>query len=206
MAALSTPSVLATGTTDVPSLLMTRVPGRTLPPPNDLDVWARGLAGLLPVLHATPLPPGHGLPDFRPYPPQDPAPPPWLKRPRTWERAVKRYRDRIDEPAGLIHRDFHLRNVLWRRGRPSGVVDWQVACVGPPSIDVGWCRLQLLLDYGIEPATRFTAAWEAVSGHRYHPGAELALLVDLLGSAHADPPPRAAVFEDLLAKALAETG
>lgn len=188
---------------EVPMLLMERLPGRVTWRPGDED-WLRGLAEVLTRLHA--VRPGRGLADFRPYEPEAYEPPPWLNRPRLWERALEVFREPIDEPNVLIHRDYHPGNVLWRRGRVSGVVDWQAACLGPPSIDVGWCRLELLQRCGHVAATRFTALWRQLSGGEYHPTAEVALLVDKLGMTHAEPPPSPEIHEDLLAKALSALG
>ena len=39
---------------------------------------------------------------------------------------------------GLVHGDFQPGNVLFDRGRLTGVIDWDLAAVGPPGIDVGW--------------------------------------------------------------------
>lgn len=219
---LPTPRFLAADPdAEVPALLMQRLPGRPTWRPGDED-WLRGLAEVLPVLHATPaeaaatrqggsiddaaLSTATGVTAFAPYEPEAYEPPPWLRRPALWTRALELFRRPIEEPVVLIHRDYHPGNVLWRRGRVSGVVDWQAACLGAPSVDVGWCRLELLQKCGYEVATRFTALWQEIAGETYHPAAELALLVDKLGMTHAEPPPLPEVHEDLLAKALAALG
>ena len=41
---------------------------------------------------------------------------------------------------GLLHGDFHIGNVLYRHDAPelAAVVDWELATVGDPLIDLGW--------------------------------------------------------------------
>jgi len=63
----------------------------------------------------------------------------------------------------------------------SGVVDWQSASLGPRSVDVFHCRANLIDRFGLEVADRFVEVWEAVSGARYHPWAEVVMLVDAIG-------------------------
>ena len=157
-----TPALLAVdpdGTeAGVPALLMTRLPGRVDWWPSDLDRWLERLAGLLPRIHGTALPPGVTLPPFAPYRQDSYRPPGWARYPRVWERAVEiSLGPAPDLPAVLLHRDFHPGNVLWRRGRVSGVVDWLGACAGPAAPDVAHCRVNLLT-MGAEVAERFTGS------------------------------------------------
>jgi aminoglycoside phosphotransferase (APT) family kinase protein len=62
-------------------------------------------------------------------------------------------------------------NVLWRREKVSGVVDWVNASIGSPWADVGHCRVNLADRFGQPAAERFLDAYRAVSGRRdaYHP-------------------------------------
>ena len=39
-------------------------------------------------------------------------------------------------PQRVIHRDFHCRNLIWRRGDRVGIVDFQDALVGPSCYDI----------------------------------------------------------------------
>jgi aminoglycoside phosphotransferase (APT) family kinase protein len=41
-------------------------------------------------------------------------------------------------PAGVVHGDFRLGNLLASGGRVVGVIDWEIWTVGDPRIDVGW--------------------------------------------------------------------
>jgi len=67
-----------------------------------------------------------------------------------WERAVEVWHTAMPvyRPV-LIHRDFHPGNVLWARGRCTGIVDWPEACRGPAGCDVARCRSELIRLAGI---------------------------------------------------------
>jgi aminoglycoside phosphotransferase (APT) family kinase protein len=60
----------------------------------------------------------------------------------------------------LTHFDFWSGNVLWNGSEVSGVVDWTGAGVAPAGFDVGWCRLDIALLYGVEYAELFLQAFE----------------------------------------------
>ena len=108
------------------ALVMTRLRGRDVLAPDDLDAFLDGLATTLHAVHAVPVPPG-ALGDYRPWGLDDLTElPPWSRRPDVWRARV---RDRRAAPVPahrrvLCHRDFHPGNVLWHHGRVSGVVDW----------------------------------------------------------------------------------
>jgi aminoglycoside phosphotransferase (APT) family kinase protein len=139
-----TPRLLAVDPTGawagVRAVLMSRVAGRVDWSPPDMDRWLERLAGLLPPIHAVPLPPPGVIRPFTPYRQDWYEPPGWARQPAVWARAVGWFHRPAPASAGLgvfIHRDFHPGNVLWRRGRVSGVVDWASASIGPASVDVG---------------------------------------------------------------------
>jgi aminoglycoside phosphotransferase (APT) family kinase protein len=70
----------------------------------------------------------------------------------------------------FIHRDYHPGNVLWSRGRVTGIVDWGHASIGSPYADVGHCRVNLAYQVGQEAAHRFLAHYQDLTGRRgYHP-------------------------------------
>ncbi len=64
----------------------------------------------------------------------------------------------------LMHRDYHPENTLWSRRRLTGVVDWTQASWGPPGIDLGHMRWNLVLDCGQTVADRFLASYQAITG------------------------------------------
>jgi hypothetical protein len=156
---VATPALLAVDpdgvATDVPTVVMSRLDGR--------HEWHPGVLAV----------PAGSLPGYAPYPLDATRPPAWSGRPDVWERGVEAVRSRAGGgparrraagPAGrLVHRDFHPGNVLWRRGRVSGVVDWVNASVGDAYADVGHCRWNLLA-LGPDVPDRFLARWAAHAG------------------------------------------
>ncbi len=117
---------------DVPAVLMTRLPGRDVLAPPDLDAFLDRLVETLRAIHEVPVPSGT-LNYFRPWSLDTvTAPPSWSRRPEVWERAIEIAQQPV--PAHervLVHRDFWPGNVLWQRGKLTGVVDWTHACRGP---------------------------------------------------------------------------
>ena len=73
----------------VPAVLMSRVAGRVDWSPPNLDRWLERLAGLLPPIHAVPLPPPGVIRPFAPYRQDSYEPPGWARQPAVWARAVE---------------------------------------------------------------------------------------------------------------------
>jgi aminoglycoside phosphotransferase (APT) family kinase protein len=209
---LPTPQLLGADPTGsdagVPCLLMTRLPGRVIWSPTELEPWLRNLAELLPAIHEMPLGEQDRVPEFRPYIPESWAPPPWMRRPELWDRAVEVFHGpRLDPDRVFVHRDYHPGNVLWRCHRVAGVVDWQAASRGPRSVDVFHCRGNIIDCFGLDVADRFIDIWQTVSGSTYHPWAEVVMLVDALGWRPESRTERSARdLEEALARRLAELG
>jgi aminoglycoside phosphotransferase (APT) family kinase protein len=149
------------------AVLMTRLPGEI-----DWDPPLRRLAELLPLIHATPVPAGTALPDYRPYRIRMRRPPVWAQHPDAWLRGI----ELLDGPPPsderlFIHRDFHPGNVLWQDGEVTGLIDWVNASIGSPWADVGHCRVNLASEIGQEGADRFLELYREASGRQdeYHP-------------------------------------
>ena len=88
-----------------------------------------------------------------------------------------------DDPATIIHCDYHLDNTLFDRTEPRllAIVDWEMATVGPPLLDVGlltmfWNRseakhrgfptIQAVSNQaGAPSANDLAERWSAASGH-----------------------------------------
>lgn len=194
---------------DVPALLMSCLPGRVDWAPSNVESWLRRLAEALPLIHATPWRADDGIRAFRPYEPDRWDPPPWLRDASIWDRAVAVFHaPPADDAKVFINRDYHPGNVLFRGGKVTGVVDWQAAAIGPPSVDVSHCRGNLIGRFGLEVADRFTKVWQDVSGERYHPWAEAAMAVDALGwhGTSARPGRERDDIETSIARALAALG
>ncbi len=149
---------------DQPALLMTRLLGRVDLVPNDMTSWLGQIAAALPPIHA--LPPSRAVRPYRPY--SDPKTldvPSWSRQPKAWTAVLDLARSR--RPAmkpRFIHRDYHPGNILWLRGGLSGVIDWINAAIGPPGIDLGHCRVNLVRLYGVKAADRFLVEYASLTG------------------------------------------
>jgi aminoglycoside phosphotransferase (APT) family kinase protein len=108
----------------------------------------------------------------------------------SWASAGQRVRERLlqsmppSPPPALVHGDYQPGNLLYEAGRMTGIIDWELASIGSPLLDVGW--LMMLADhqswqpdwtpvcpltplaiaerYGADP--RAMAWWQALAGYR----------------------------------------
>jgi aminoglycoside phosphotransferase (APT) family kinase protein len=192
---------------DVPALLLTRLPGRPPDPAADPRRLVRGLAAALPAIH-TAAAGAAAVPAYqRFYDPQTLVPPGWSARPWLWARAIEVAAGAA--PPGercLVHRDYHPGNTLWARGRLVGVVDWNFASRGSPSVDLGHMRVNLVTDLGLAWADEFLAAHRALTGFEHHPWWDLAAVVDVLPDWDPTPGPEADRLDALVADALGRLG
>lgn len=181
----------------VPAILMSRVDGRAHPSPD-----ASQLAALAADLHRVP----DARFDYQYFPwcrDTSTRPPVGCAHPDRWERALEIWRNR--EPPYMprfIHRDFHPGNVLWLRGRLSGLVDWANACIGPVGIDIATCRWNLADWAGEAAGDAFVAAYERISGQQHHPYWDIAGIVEDDWDLN-DEPDRVEQAECFLAQAMA---
>lgn len=169
---LSAPTPMAVREADgePPCVLMSWMAGQVVLRPSNLHDWLRKLAGTLADVHARPL---EQFPwRFRSWTRlNETRVPDWSNIGPLWGEAI----DRLGEPPPpappmFLHRDFHPTNVLWRKGRVAGIVDWINACVGPPGVDVAHCRGNLTRMFGIEAADAFLAAYRAARPEYRHDG------------------------------------
>jgi hypothetical protein len=165
----------------VPALVMTRLGGR--PVLRRRPGWVEALAGVHRAMSGwvVAAPDRLRLPSWDPWLPTDPSPPPWTRHPQDWERAAELVVSSRPPagPEGPIHRDLHPGNILFRRGRVSGVVDWPNACIGPMACDLAQCRMNLAVLDGVTGADEFLAAVGPV-GAGYDPWWDLQACVSLL--------------------------
>jgi len=159
----------------VPAIVMTLVPGRIHLSPSDPEPWLRQMAALLPRIHELNI---EGRPFQSWFNASQLAPPPGARDVSVWRRAI----DFVSTapPAytpHFIHRDYQHFNLLWTRGRLSGVVDWCFASNGPPDDDVAHCRLNLTVLFSASWAERFRLAYEAVAGRSLDPWWDIAGLM-----------------------------
>ena len=129
--------------------------------------------------------------------------PPWTKQPKLWERAFEvAEAATVDEStACFIHRDHHPGNVLWSRGRVSGVVDWIEACVGPTAVDAARCRMNLWRHAGPDAAAQYARC----DGVVVDPLWDVVDSIDTIADGML-PGPDAEALEGFLFAALAELG
>jgi len=122
--------------------------------------------------------------------------------PSLWLRALDIWHSRLPgDRFGLVHRDFHPGNVLWRRRR-AHVVDWASACSGPAGCDVAHCRDNLIFLGGFDVADEFLRLYTQLSGREHDPFWEIASVLE-----HSKfPPERIAVSELRLRPAVAAYG
>jgi aminoglycoside phosphotransferase (APT) family kinase protein len=150
-----------------PAVLMTRLPGTVQLMPRDRERWLRQMAQMLARIHALAL-------DGKPFESwldrSQLSPPPDGSRPDVWKEAIALVaEERTPTRTCFLHRDYQHFNMLWSRERLTGVVDWIEACVGPPEVDVGHCRLNLTILFSADVADRFHEMYEAESGCRIDP-------------------------------------
>lgn len=149
------------------AVLMSRVPGHIDLSPSDPTSWVRQMAAMLTVIQALPF----DFPVYEPSPrPEWDAVPFWAATPGLWRDVLDVLQSPPPEtPPCFTHADFQHFNVLWSRHRLSGVVDWVHPVVSSPDLDVGHCRLNLTILYGMDLAEQFRHAYEAEAGRRTEP-------------------------------------
>lgn len=92
---------------------------------------------------------------------------------------LRRHRPKAYEP-GILHGDYQFANVMFRHGAPArlaAIVDWEMATVGDPLLDLGWALIGYPADdnpaatgmgyvdlTGMPPREDLLAHYEAVSG------------------------------------------
>jgi aminoglycoside phosphotransferase (APT) family kinase protein len=195
-----------------PALLMTRVPGKIHLMPRDREQWLRQMAQMLARIHALAL-------DAKPFESwldrKHLSPPPDASRAGVWREAIALVaEERAPSRACFLHRDYQHFNMLWSRERLTGVVDWSEACIGPPEVDVGHCRLNLTILFSPDVADRFRELYEAESGHSvdawwdvhallsYGPSWKQFLPIQIDGRAPLDVEGMTRRMEEVLARAL----
>jgi aminoglycoside phosphotransferase (APT) family kinase protein len=195
-----------------PAVLMTRLPGKVHLMPRDRERWLRQMAEMLARIHALAL-------DGKPFESwldrRRLSPPPDAARSEVWREAIEVVaEERAPARTCFLHRDYQPFNMLWWRERITGVVDWSEACIGPPEMDVGHCRLNLTVLFSAGVADRFHAIYETVSGHKvdawwdvhallsYGPSWKQFLPIQIDGRAPLDVGGMTARMEDVLERAL----
>jgi aminoglycoside phosphotransferase (APT) family kinase protein len=143
-----------------PASVISRLDGDADITPVDPEAWARELGRALAVVHAVPSRRLTRLPNV--FDRGDGASD-GLNGPLAAEVRSRR-RQITDSPQVLTHFDYWSGNVIWRDGRLTGIVDWSGAGRGPRGVDLGWCRLDLVLLFDERIADVFLAAYEDGTG------------------------------------------
>ncbi|GAB3424458.1 phosphotransferase family protein [Flindersiella endophytica] len=64
----------------------------------------------------------------------------------------------------LVHGDLWQGNLLWHNGSVSGIIDWDMAGVGHPSLDLAALRLDAVLLYGSGAEDLVLDGWQQATG------------------------------------------
>lgn len=150
---------------ECPALLMSKLEGKVeLNPFNEIE-WLKELAETLFTIHSYQVS-DYSHTYFGYYNLDELYPPNWSKTPHLWQEMIN-YLKATPLPSDeecFIHRDYHPTNVLWNGlGKISGVVDWANACMGPKGIDIGHCRWNLTMMYGLDTADSFLEEYEKLA-------------------------------------------
>jgi aminoglycoside phosphotransferase (APT) family kinase protein len=182
---LPVPSILAADITGAstggaPALLMTRLPGHIDLDPAQPRSWLTRIADLAVLLHSLDLP----ATVFRPWTDswiaardgfQIPA---GAQKPAVWKAAFGVMAGPPPEDAAVfLHCDFLPVNLLWSRGRITGLTDWNSIHRGSRAIDVGHCRRYLAALYSPEWAEQFRSLYESIAGATLDPWWDLYALL-----------------------------
>ena len=149
-----------------PAIVMSRLTGRPDVAPKDVDSWIGSLARALAELHETALDGAEGA----------------LTRPplaETWRPPAGRHDSLISRAVNAVtahlpsltsehvftHGDFNPSNVLWHRGRISGVVDWSAARLDARWSELAYCRDSVGLLLGPDIADRLADAYSDIVGY-----------------------------------------
>ena len=194
----------AASVTDVPTVVMSLVDGQPVWDTRAKRQWIAQIVTAMVALHE--IDANDYLPAIARYEQAVYEPPRWSERPAMWESAFQLFHGPMPaSDVGFVHRDFNPGNVLWTRGRLTGLVDWQAACNGPRSIDPAHCCLNLLY-YDPAMARDLRLEWEHQSGRSYEPWADLMSIGGALDSfrTRRKPSNTTAAIEDVLARAVTD--
>lgn len=171
----------------MPAVLMTKLPGKTILQPSNMETWLDEMAMTLAKLHKQTAE-NFNYEYFSYNDALRLEMPLWSKFQNDWMRAFYIVAGVRPQSAHcFIHRDYHPGNILWQEEEIAGVVDWVNACRGPAGIDVGHCRVNLAQLFGVSTADKFLEAYLIHAGKAFEYEAywDLLALTDTL-----DGPPK----------------
>lgn len=182
---LPIPTILAAdvagaATGGAPSLLMTRLLGHVHLNPAEHRPWIERIAEFAARLHSVDLP----APTFRPWtdswitPLREFRVPAGAQKPGVWQAAFNAMESAPPEDAAVfLHCDYLPVNLLWSRGKITGLTDWNGIHRGSRAIDVGQCRRYLAALYSPEWAEELRSHYESITGVLLHPWWDLYTLL-----------------------------
>jgi aminoglycoside phosphotransferase (APT) family kinase protein len=152
-----------------PTVVTTRLTGRPVLAPANVDEYTRQIAETLVHLHRLPTTRLDFLPDqaallsrtLAQHQVADDPLEPDLRRAvlRAWPSVAP-----MSARIALVHGAYWPGNLLWQRGHLVAVVDWMDARLGDPARDVGTCRADLSLLFGPDAADAFLRYYELATG------------------------------------------
>ncbi|BAC12447.1 hypothetical protein [Oceanobacillus iheyensis HTE831] len=152
---------------EYPLLLMSKLPGAVDLHPDSISTWIEKLAITLVEIHQNDIK-DFSSKHFRYQQSDDLNIPVWSQYPEVWKALIEiaKQPEPMYDPI-FIHRDFHPVNVLWQDGEVAGVVDWTNGCIGHAGIDLGHCRWNLAMIFGVEEADIFLQYYIKQAGNRF---------------------------------------
>ncbi|MFG1913198.1 phosphotransferase family protein [Kribbella sp. NPDC048928] len=163
-----------------PALLMSRLPGHVHLTPDEPRSWLTRIAEIAVQLHSLDLP----AKTFRPWKDSWIAPrdgfrvPGDAQKPAVWKAAFSAMAlQPPKDTAVFLHGDFLPVNLLWSRGRITGLTDWNSIYRGSRAVDVGQCRRYLATLYSPEWAEQLRTLYESIAGVTLHPWWDLYALL-----------------------------
>jgi aminoglycoside phosphotransferase (APT) family kinase protein len=190
--------LLAGSALPVPRLVASDVDGASAGGPVNLMSWRPGrarldrlgpdaitaLARLAVAVHRQPLSVEQRPPAFSFRGSAEPKVPGWVRWPGLWQQAIDLWAaGPPSTPYGLLHRDFHLGNILWQGDTVTGLIDWAETSWGPPDLDVAHLCSDFAMLHTTADAEAFRTAYLRQGG-RLDPHADAArfwVVSDILG-------------------------
>lgn len=81
--------------------------------------------------------------------------------------AAQAFLDDLTRPVGetvFVHGDLWQGNIMWEGDAVTGLLDWDMAGVGHPGVDLSSLRLDAALMFGLDAADPVTTAWQDATG------------------------------------------
>ena len=161
-------------------MLMTRLRGQVQLNQTEPRSWMTRIAEMAAWLHSLDLP----AKVFSPWTDSWIAPvdglqvPVDAQQPAVWKAAFEAMAaPPPQDSAVFLHGDFLPVNVLWSRGRITGLTDWNSIHRGPCAIDVGHCRRYLAALYSPEWSEQLRSLYESIAGVALDPWWDLYALL-----------------------------